>query len=98
MVAISEARIDMADSPRIIKRLTNHWRHKFEIEQQQDHSIIHFSEHTKAILTGFDDHLWAKVEVSTEEELARYEDVILRHINSMAHQEFEANWIRVNNS
>ncbi|MFC4952522.1 DUF2218 domain-containing protein [Acinetobacter puyangensis] len=95
MNKISELRIDTVNAEKIIKKLTNHWRHKMAIEQYNDTFKIPFSKEINVFLTAYPDHLAAKVESENHEQLIETENVVLSHLNRMAQQEFAATWIRL---
>ncbi|KAA8733125.1 DUF2218 domain-containing protein [Acinetobacter qingfengensis] len=91
---ISELRIDTLEAARIIKRLSNHWKHKFEITEQHEITTIPFSEQSRVFLSPHQDYLLAKIETTENERLEQLEHVVISHINRMANQEFPAHWIR----
>lgn len=95
MTAISELRIDCLEAERIIKRLSNHWRHKFSITQQQNVTTIPFSEQVVSDLIAFEDHLLARIKAANNEQLDRYEQVVLSHLNRMAAQDYSGDWMRI---
>jgi hypothetical protein len=92
---ISELRIATDQAARIIKRLSNHWRHKFDIQEQDEITQIPFSAQSRVWLSADAKTLLAKIETLETERLAQLEQVVLLHINRMANQEFVASWQRL---
>lgn len=90
----STLKINMADAARIIKRLSNHWRHKLDIEFNNEQTIIHFSKDVRAILIASTTQLTSYLHTNTIEQLDQYENVVLDHLKRMANQEFEEKWLR----
>lgn len=86
----SSTSIVTADGKRIAKRLSNHWKHRFEIaESEQDFKILM----PTATVTLLPTETTLDVNIQTEEQdNSRLESVVLDHINRMAQQEFEATW------
>lgn len=89
--------LEFDDGARIIKRLTNHWRHKLNIEQRDDVSIVHFDDTAYCELWATDTQLLAQLTVENTEQLAELQDVVLRHLNRIANMEFVAVWGEVDN-
>lgn len=86
----STTSIATPDGKRIAKRLSNHWKHRFEIaESEQDFKILM----PTATVTLLPTETTLDVNIQTEEQdNSRLEGVVLDHINRMAQQEFEAIW------
>lgn len=81
------------EAQRIAKRLVNHWKHKFEIEQVSEYQhIIHMPD-ANIHLQALDDALHVAIE-SQAEDIAELEQVVLDHLNRMAQQEFQVVWQR----
>ena len=82
--------IQTTDAKRIAKRLTNHWKHKFEvIETEQDFKILLPT--AVITLTPQPENLDVIIK-SDDENHDRLEQVVLDHINRMAQQEFKVIW------
>ena len=82
--------IQTTDGARISKRLLNHWKHKFEVSQSDTHLQIFMPEYT-ITLTPHADVLDVLIE-SQQSDLSHIQNVVLNHLNRMAHQEFTATW------
>lgn len=81
------------EAQRIAKRLVNHWKHKFQIEQTNEYQqIIHMPE-ASVSLQALQSGLHVTIETQTE-DYAMLEQVVLDHLNRMAHQEFQVKWQR----
>lgn len=93
----SHLTIDMAtaEAERIIKRLTNHWRHKLTIENRENGELIHFSKTNQCLLSAKDEQLHAHLITDSEESLNKLQDVVLSHLNRMAQQEFNIDWTNI---
>ena len=64
------------DGKRIAKRLVNHWKHKFEVQEtEQDFKI-----------------LMPTATITLAPETDHLEKVVLDHLNRMAQQEFQVQW------
>lgn len=82
------------DAERIIKRLTNHWRHKLTIEEVDGASLVHFSEQAVCRLIGEPNRLLAILTADTTDELDRLESVVDNHLTRMAKEELTGQWLR----
>lgn len=88
----SRTEIDTQDAGRIAKRLVNHWKHKFKIEEHGTAFTIVMPD-AKVILTPETEQLAVQVESQrAEDEHQRLEKVVIDHLNRMAQQEFQAQW------
>lgn len=84
------------ESLRIAKRLTNHWKHKFEISIEDQIFKIFMPKATiqlEVSPTQLDVIIDNKVEL-TNQELQQLENVVLDHINRMVQADFKVDWIR----
>ncbi|WP_130804570.1 DUF2218 domain-containing protein [Acinetobacter ihumii] len=87
----SSTSISTTEARRIAKRLLNHWKHKFEVaESEQDFKI--FMPSATVILIPQLQSLDVQIQ-SENEDTVRLEGVVLDHLNRMAQQEFQADWI-----
>ncbi|HFX6241429.1 DUF2218 domain-containing protein [Acinetobacter baumannii] len=78
------------DGKRIAKRLVNHWKHKFEVQEtEQDFTIlmptatITLAPETEQLNVAIDSQL---------DDHNHLEKVVLDHLNRMAQQEFQVEW------
>lgn len=86
----SFAHIETTEAQRIAKRLLNHWKHKFEVNETDNQFSIFMPEAT-VILTALTGRL--SVQIDTENvDNSVLENVVLEHLNRMAHQDFQTNW------
>lgn len=86
----STTQIETVEGKRIAKRLLNHWKHKFEVEETEIYSKILMPTAT-VILTAQQQHLEVIIE-NQQDDVERLEQVVIDHLNRMAQQEFAANW------
>ena len=91
----STTNIPTHEAHRIAKRLLNHWKHKFEVNEsqdQQEHTIFSiFMPEATVKLNAFTDVL--KVDIITErEDYMMLESVVIDHLNRMAQQQFDVEW------
>ncbi|MDO4223982.1 MAG: DUF2218 domain-containing protein [Acinetobacter sp.] len=91
---LSTLHIPHSEAARIIKRLTNHWKHKMDIIQQDNISIIPFADDVQCRLIAEPTQIIAELTTNSHEQLDTFEDVVLRHLNRMAHEEFAVAWQR----
>ncbi|MPW44111.1 DUF2218 domain-containing protein [Acinetobacter guerrae] len=88
----SSTSITTTEARRIAKRLLNHWKHKFEVtETDQDFKI--FMPTATVTLTPLEQHLDVLISSENQDDI-RLEGVVLDHLNRMAQQEFQADWVR----
>ncbi|RKG32014.1 DUF2218 domain-containing protein [Acinetobacter guerrae] len=88
----SSTSITTTEARRIAKRLLNHWKHKFEVaETEQDFKI--FMPTATVTLTPLEQHLDVLISSENQDDI-RLEGVVLDHLNRMAQQEFQADWVR----
>lgn len=83
---ISRAEIPTASGERLIARLSKHWAHKLEVEQEQDHTRVSFPEGT-CLLHAEPDKLVVAVEALDTASLDKLEHVVDGHLERMAAQE-----------
>ena len=84
----STADIVTTDAARIAKRLVNHWKHKFEIEQEPSSFTIIMPE-ARVRLSPQAEHLHVSIEAS-EEKLSH-----LDHLIRMRQTPLTATWTQV---
>lgn len=87
---ICTTQITTPEAQRIAKRLFNHWKHKFEVQEQADRLQIMMPDATLALIPQAE-YLEVKLETQRE-DYAVLEKVIIDHLDRMAQQEFEAEW------
>ena len=90
----SSTTITTEEAQRIAKRLTNHWKHKFDIETQDQVFKIFMPKATIQLEThdiSLDVSIEAVKEI-TQEELTHLEQVVVDHINRMVQANYEAEW------
>lgn len=88
----SSTDIATLEAKRIAKRLLNHWKHKFEVAENEDQFSI-FMPKATVVMTALTEHL--SVQISTADaDNTVLENVVLDHLNRMAQQDFQANWSR----
>lgn len=86
----SSANIAILEAKRIAKRLLNHWKHKFEVAENEDQFSI-FMPKATIVLTAQSDQLLVQI-ITDDADNTNLENVVLDHLNRMAQQEFQANW------
>lgn len=88
----SRTEITTPDAARIAKRLVNHWKHKFEIEEQAAAFIIVMPDARVTLAPG-NEQLAVQIESQRNtDEHQRLEQVVIDHLNRMAQQEFQVAW------
>ena len=87
----SSTQIETTDAQKIAKRLLNHWKHKFEVSENESEFKI-FMPSATVTLTAQPQHLDINIHSTELDDLTRLEGVVLDHVNRMAHQEFSATW------
>lgn len=87
----SQTQIITTDSQRLVQRLCNHWKHKFDITEQDGFFTIPFPDAT-VILTPTSEAIDININTVSEEKITQYEHVVLDHLNRMAQQEFSPTW------
>ena len=88
------AHIQTQQASRIAKRLANHWKHKFNIDETEQNFLIHFP-NAEVILAPEQDHLTVTIQ-STDEftDLNKLENVVLDHLIRMGQEHLNADWQR----
>jgi len=86
--------IQTQQASRIAKRLANHWKHKFNIDETEQNFLIHFP-NAEVILAPEQDHLTVTIQ-STDEftDLNKLENVVLDHLIRMGQEHLTADWQR----
>jgi len=87
---ICSTQINTAEAQRITKRLVNHWKHKFEVQELPDRSLILMPDATVALIPS-QDHLDVQLDTQREDYLF-LEKVVIDHLDRMAQQQFEVTW------
>lgn len=86
----STADIVTTDAARIAKRLVNHWKHKFDIEQTETTFSIIMPE-ARVLLSPQAEHLHVSIDAH-EEKISQLEPVVLDHLIRMGQQPLTAIW------
>ena len=89
---ISTAHIDTEDGARIVKRLCNHWKHKFEISEINGKFAIPFPE-AQVLLEATPVQILMHIKSQTADLIEKYQKVVVDHLNRMAQQEFKTQWV-----
>ncbi|EZQ02423.1 DUF2218 domain-containing protein [Acinetobacter sp. Ver3] len=87
--------IESSEALRIAKRLSNHWKHKFDVANSDDQYQI-FMPKVTVELSIQPDQLHVSIvnkEISLE-ELIRLKNVVLDHINRMVQADYQVIWSR----
>ena len=82
--------VSTSDAARITKRLTNHWKHKFEVSETAELSQIFMPQATITLAAGAET-LAVKIE-SDLEDLTQLKEVVVNHLNRMANTVLDAQW------
>ena len=79
---------------RYMVRLAKHFEHRVTVERNDTTARIHFPDGECSIDAG-DTTLTLKIEAPAADALARYEQVVAKHLKQVASQEsFEVSWDR----
>ncbi|KXZ71028.1 DUF2218 domain-containing protein [Acinetobacter venetianus] len=87
----STTQITTQEGKRISKRLINHWKHKFEVAETETDSKI-FMPTATVTLTPQQQYLGVLIE-NQQDDVQHLEQVVIDHLNRMAQQEFNVEWI-----
>lgn len=87
----STTQITTQEGKRISKRLINHWKHKFEVAETETDSKI-FMPTATVTLTPQQQYLGVLIE-NQQDDVQHLEQVMIDHLNRMAQQEFNVEWI-----
>ena len=88
----SQTQLTTTDGRRIAKRLFNHWKHKFEVVETEQHFQILMPSAT-VTLTPQESTLDVSIDSQLETaEQTRLEGVVIDHLNRMAQEEFQVTW------
>ena len=91
MTIQSKTSIESDDGARIVKRLCNHWKHKFEITEQDGNFFIPFPE-ANVNLEATNQQILIEINTEQTDKLEHYQNVVINHLNRMAQQEFSVEW------
>ncbi|WP_286740489.1 MULTISPECIES: DUF2218 domain-containing protein [Acinetobacter] len=90
----SIAHIQTQQASRITKRLANHWKHKFNIDETEQNFLIHFPS-AEVSLTPEADHLTVTIQSNADStDLNKLENVVLDHLIRMGQENLTADWQR----
>lgn len=87
----SYTQIHTNEGRRIAKRLFNHWKHKFEVEETPSAFLIPFPD-AKVFLFPHETTLDVSIESDEDVDFSHLEHVVIDHLNRMAQQEFNVTW------
>jgi len=88
----SSAQIATQQASRIAKRLLNHWKHKFEVKENDQFLQIFFPD-ALITLTPATEFLQVNIEAQSEDlNLERVQQVVLDHLIRMGQEELTASW------
>lgn len=90
----SIAHIQTQQAARIAKRLANHWKYKFNIDETEQNFLIHFP-NAEVSLTPEADHLTVTIQSNADStDLNKLENVVLDHLIRMGQENLTADWQR----
>lgn len=90
----SIAQIQTQQAARIAKRLANHWKHKFNIDEIEQTFLIHFPS-AEVLLSPEQDHLSVTIQSTDDSaDLKQLESVVLDHLIRMGQEDLSADWQR----
>ncbi|ENX28467.1 hypothetical protein F891_01314 [Acinetobacter sp. CIP 101966] len=90
----SIAHIQTQQASRIAKRLANHWKHKFNIDETEQNFLIHFP-NAEVILAPEQDHLTVTIQSNADStDLNKLKNVVLDHLIRMGQENLTADWQR----
>ena len=82
--------LSTTESARIAKRLLNHWKHKFEVQHNEQHMLILMPDYT---VTLTPQAACLEVQIASQvEDFSHIQKVVIDHLNRMAHTEFSVTW------
>ncbi|MGM0520803.1 MAG: DUF2218 domain-containing protein [Pseudomonadota bacterium] len=85
-MSLSRAEIATPFGERLMKRLCNHWSHKFDVERSAQEAKIAFATGT-CLMRADDETLTVAIETLEEEHLDELEGVVERQLMHMAGDE-----------
>ena len=92
MKSISD--IQTQQAAKIAKRLLNHWKHKFDVANTEDHYEI-FMPSATVSLTPKENLLHVEIDFKTDDiDQIRLEQVVIDHLVRMGQEELNAEWSR----
>ena len=84
----SRALVSSNDAPRLLRTLSNHWRHKFDVRRDSDtHAHIPFAEAAGADFEVAGDALLIKLVHDDGAGMARLREVVESHLQRFARDE-----------
>lgn len=88
----SRTQVATANAERLIKRLSNHWRHKFPVDTDSQGARIEFPNGVCG-LQSVDGGLAVSLQVTEEDQLSHMQTVVADHLQRMAGDEpLTFNW------
>ena len=90
----SIAHIQTQQASRIAKRLANHWKHKFNIDETEQNFLIYFPS-AEVNLIPEADHLTVTIQSNADStDLNKLKNVVLDHLIRMGQEHLTADWQR----
>lgn len=90
----SYAEITTTQAARIAKRLVNHWKHKFAVDEAATQWCIHLPA-AQVTLVPHEQHLTVEIDYqNAEANPDQLEHVVLDHLERMGQSPIEAHWHR----
>ena len=88
----AQATVVIPTPARYMRRLANHFRHRITVDIQPESATLQFPEGS-GTLEARGGELLLRLEARSSETLARYQEVVSRHLKQVAPDEtFEVNW------
>ena len=86
--------IKTEQSSRVAKRLLNHWKHKFEVQENTE-SLLIFMPSATVTLSPTIDNLHVEIDFKNNDvEQTKLEEVVIDHLVRMGQEELTADWLR----
>ncbi|MDY6457723.1 DUF2218 domain-containing protein [Acinetobacter faecalis] len=90
----SISNIQTLQAAKIAKRLLNHWKHKFDVANTEDHYEI-FMPSATVSLNPKENHLHVEIDFKTDDvDQIRLEQVVIDHLVRMGQEELNDQWSR----
>jgi uncharacterized protein len=79
----SQANISTLSGPRIIRRLSKHWSHRFAVTESDGISTIRFDDASFCALSAYSAELEVILEARDASAMGRLEEVVAEHLQRM---------------
>lgn len=97
MIYASTCQVAVANPSRVIKRLCNHWAHKFEVQCDEYSGEIQLT-YGRCQLNAKEQTLNVSLQAHEQINLETFENVVASHLQRMASEdELTFNWQRASN-